>query len=284
MTAALVAAYLGWAQRQQAGAAAGAARPWTPELGILWQDYAGPRPVLIVLGTPLFTKFSGGFFRDPRLNEWEEAKRSIRVREVQKTLGSSYASPWYNFTGVGEATGAFLVGSLLGGRNTSVSLMRSIAVPWDDIARHNVVFLGSPKFIPQLKDMPFKQDFVIEGGALRNLRPRPGEPEVFPEVWAPSYAALLEDHAVITRVPGLHGHGGITILAASSTEGSWAAAEYVTRGQYAKELVARVGGGSRRLPEAYQVVVRAKFLRQVPVEILYVTHRVLEDHGNGPSR
>jgi hypothetical protein len=242
------------------------------------------RPILIALGTPLFTKFSGGFFRDPRLNQWEEAEGSDRVRKVQKALGSPYASPWHNFTGIGEASGAFLLCKLLLARKPDLWLKRSSAVSWEDVSAYNVVFLGSPKFNPQLKDIPFEQDFVIEGGSLRNLRPRPGDPPKFPEIWTPSHSALLEDHALVTRLPGLHGHGEITILAASSTEGTWAAAEYVTGPQHARDCVARLRLTSGRLPEAYQVVVRTKIKDGVPLEVSYVTHRVLRVPAGGPAR
>ena len=257
---------------------------WTSELELLWQPYLqSGRPILIVLGAPLFTKFAKGFFRDPRVNQWEEAERSERVRIVKEALGSSYASPWHNFTGIGEASGAFLLCKLLFPRTAGLSLKKSSALDWEDMSAHNVIFLGSPKFIPQLKDLPFDLDFVIEGGSLRNLRPRPGEPEKFPEVWTPSHGALLEDHALVTRLPGLHGHGDITILAASSTEGTWAATEYVTRPQHAKDLVSRLRLASGKLPESYQVVIRTRVREQVPIEMSYVTHRVLKPHAPAPS-
>lgn len=272
----VLAAYWRLALRRTEAQAAQTGQVWTPELELLWQPYLeSNRPVLIVLGTPLFTKFSGGFFRDPRLNEWEAAERSDRVRMVQKALGSPYASPWHNFTGIGEASGTFLLCKLLLTRTAGLSLKRSTAVSWEDLGTHNVVFLGSPKFNLQLKDIPFQQDFVIEGGSLRNLRPRPGEPQTFPEVWTPSHSMLLQDHALVTRLPGLHGHGEITILAASSTEGTWAATEYVSRPQHAKDLVARLRLASGEMPPAYQVVIWAKFKDQVPIETSYVTHRVL---------
>ncbi len=260
-------------------------KQWTPELELLWRPYLeSKRPVLIALGTPLFTKLSFGFFRDPRLNRWEDAERSDRVRVLQKALESPYASPSYNFTGIGEATSAFLLCKLLLGRTAGLSLKRSTTVSWEDVGTHNVIFLGSPKFNPQLKDIPFEQEFVIDGGSLRNLRPRPGEPEKFPEIWTPSHSTLLEDHALITRLPGLHGHGEITILAASSTEGTWAAAEYVTQPLHAADLVPRLRLASGNLPEAYQIVIRAKFNNQVPVETSYVIHRVLKAPPRGRAR
>jgi len=281
---ALLAAYWRLGPRQSEAQAVRTDQAWTPGLELLWRPYLGSsRPILIVLGTPLFTKFSGGFFRDPRRNEWEEAQQSDRVRLLQKALKSPYASPSYNFTGIGEASGTFLLCKLLLTRTAGLSLKRSSALSWDDIGAHNVIFLGSPKFIPQLKDIPFEQDFVIEGGSLRNLRPQPGEPQKFPEVWTPSHSALLEDHALVTRLPGLHGHGEITILAASSTEGTWAATEHVTRPKHAEELVARLRLASGKLPDAYQVVIRAKLKDQVPIETSYVTHRVLKVPAAPPA-
>jgi hypothetical protein len=106
-----------------------------------------------------------------------------------------------------------------------------------------------------------------------------GEPAVFPEVWEPDNGPLLEDHALVTRLPGLHGRGEITILAASSTEGTWAATEYVASRQHAADLVAKLRLPSGRLPDGYQVVVRARFKDQVPIETSYVTHRVLQTTG-----
>jgi hypothetical protein len=250
---------------------------WTRELELIWRPYlTGRRRILITLGTPLFTKFSGGFFRDPRLNTWAEAEPSDRLKSVQKALGSPYASPWHNFTGVGEATASFLLCKLLLTRTAGLSLKRSAAFSWEDLVAHNVVFLGSPKFNPQLKDIPFEEDFVIEGGSLRNLRPRPGEPAKFPEIWTPSHAALLEDHALITRIPGSQGRGEIMVLAASSTEGTWAAAQFVTDPLHARDLIAKLRGAPGELPEAYQVVIRGRFKDQVPIDTSYVTHRVLK--------
>lgn len=261
-----------------------ASQAWPADLKLLWRSYLeSNRPILIVLGTPLFTKFTGGFFRDPRLNLWEEAEQSGRVRAVQRALGSAYASPSYTFTGIGEAHGTFLLSKLFLTASARLGMKRSAALSWEDVGTHNVIFLGSPKFNPQLKDLPVELDFAIEGGSLRNLRPLPGEPEVFPETWTPRHAALLEDHALVTRLPGLHGRGEITILAASSTEGTWAATEYMTGHRHAADLVPRLRRPSGQLPDCYQVVLRAKFKDQVPIEISYVTHHVLKATGATPA-
>ncbi len=203
----------------------------------------------------------------------ESGSRNVTVLKALKN--SPRSSSDSNFTGIGEATGTFLLCKRLAGKRSDVLLKKSTAVSWEDIGSHNVIFLGSPKFNVQLEDMPFDQAFVIEGGALKNLKPQAGEPAEFAEVWTPSHSTILEDHALITRLRGLHGRGEITILAASSTEGTWAATEYVTSPEYARELVSRLRLPSGKLPQAYQVVIRAKFKDQVPVDASYVTHREL---------
>jgi len=176
---------------------------------------------------------------------------------------------------VGEAGGTFLLTRLLASKGLNLVFKRSTAFTWEDLSNHNAIFLGSPKFNPRLKEIPYEQDFVIEGGSLHSLRPQPGEPTEFPELWTPDHAAILEDYALVRRLPGLHGRGVITVLAASSTEGTWAATEYVTNPTYARELVGRVAAPNGRLPDAYQIVVRAKIKGGVPIGVSYVIHRAL---------
>jgi hypothetical protein len=271
----LVPAVTHWQREVRAARTAAPPAPLgTPELELLWRPFfEGGRPVLLVLGTPLFTKFSGGFFRSPRINDWEAAASSETVRKMQRLLSSDYAVPWHNYTGIGEATGAFLLAQLLSRRRIPVMLKRSSALAWEDLEHHNVIFLGSPKFNRQLLDLAASADFVIEGGVIRNRNPRPGEATEYRDVW-PNKAEIAEDYALIHHLPGLHGRGNILILGSSSTQGTWAAAQYVTEPTHVKELVARLGlAGPGRLPSSYQVVVRARFKQDVPVEVSYVTHR-----------
>ncbi len=265
---------------------AAAAAGWSRDLELFWQPFLeSRRPILIVFGAPLFTKFSGAFFRDPKLNVWEEAEQSDRMRKVQEAVGSRYAHPVFNYTGVGEANAIFLLAKLFQSRRPDCLLKRSTALTWDDLRTHNVILLGSPKFIPQLKELPFEQDFVIDRGSIRNLRPKAGELQSYKEVQTPSHSAVLEDYALVTRLPGLQGLGHIAILGSSSTEGTWAAADFVTASSHAAELVSRVRLPSGKLPDAFQVLIRAKFKDMVPVESSYVTHRVLEigARKGGPS-
>ena len=244
---------------------------------MIWAPYLeSGRPVLISLGSPLFTKFEGVFFRDPKINEWDQARQSDQWQRLQEALRSPRATPSHIYTGVGEATGAFILCKLLQGRVKDLSLRRSSLLSWADVGGSNLVFLGSPKFNLHLEDIPLEEHFELGRGGIRNAQPKDGEPSIFGETWNNDRSARLEDHALVARLPGLHAQGEITVLAGRSTEATLAAVEYVTQPEYARELVKKLQRASGDIPKFYQVVIKAAFKTQVPLKISYVTHRELE--------
>jgi hypothetical protein len=100
---------------------------------------------------------------------------------------------------------------------------------------------------------------------VQNLHPRDGEPKWFEEKWSAD-SRLEEGHALISRLPGLHGTGEMLTLAGSSTECTRAAAEFVTRPEYVTPFVRflRQRGG---VPGAFQTVIRARFKSGTPIAI-----------------
>ena len=165
-------------------------------------------------------------------------------------------------------------------RKPDLVLKRSNILSWDDVRNSNVIFLGPPKFNQLLSDLPTGDGFAIERGAIRNPHPQPGEQDAYRSTWSGDQMQLLEDYALIYHLPGLYDHGEIMMLGSASTEGIWAAAEYVTRPAYARDLVDRLKLPSGRLPRSYQVMIRVEFKQQVPWKISYVTHRVLKQPWN----
>ncbi|MGH9846891.1 MAG: hypothetical protein ACREEM_49975, partial [Blastocatellia bacterium] len=149
---------------------------WTPEMAAFWQPYLeSSRPVLLSLGTPLFARFEGGFFRDSTLNEWEEARRSPRLRELQTILQEREPAPSYIYTGVGEATALLLLHKSFLAARREPQIKRSNLLSWEDIANNNLIFVGSHKYNRHLRDLPVTRAFVIDGGEIRNLHPASGE-------------------------------------------------------------------------------------------------------------
>jgi hypothetical protein len=241
----------------------------------LWSPMVeSSRPAIISLGTPLFAKVSGDFFRSPALNDWKDSAGSEELKVLEKQLkGRAMAA--HPYTGIGEAMAAFELARLFLSRRKDVNLVLSSALSWDDVGRNEVIFVGPPKFNLYESDLPVQQDFIIQHGHLDNLHPRPGEPGSYSEAWSPDQSSPVEGYALIARLPGLHGAGTIMVLAATSTEGTRAAVEYVTRPEYALQLVGALRQSDHSMPKYFQAVVRAHFRSQTPIQIEQVAVHVL---------
>jgi hypothetical protein len=239
---------------------------WTPEMEELWRPFlSSPRPLMVAIGTPLFVKIGGNFFRDPTVNTWESAAGAEKVREVQRVLGGDTAGAFL-YTGIGEAEGAFELGRLLLMRNHDITIRASSQLTWEDIDRYNVIFLGSPKYNQQTLDLPIRQDFEISRSQIQNLRPAPGEPAAFEERFSADHVHLDEGHALISRLPGLHRTGDILVLAGSSTESTRAAAEFVTRPEYVSALVKQLHRHGD-MPPWFQLVIHVRYKSNTPIAI-----------------
>lgn len=249
---------------------------WSPEMEEFWGPFLSPsRPVMVVMGTPLFVKIGDSFFRDPSINDWDTASKSDRVAGVEHAAGASFSSAAFNYTGVGEAESAFELQRLLLAQGNNPIVQASNNLNWEDIVRYNMIFLGPPKYIPQLLELPVPQDFEILHSRVQNLHPAPGEPQFFEEKWSPNRDNLEEGHALISRLPGLHGTGEILVLAGSSTESTRAAAEFVTHPEYVASLVHQMHeqGG---VPKWFQLVVRVQFKSKTPISIRLVAFHSLK--------
>jgi hypothetical protein len=269
---ALTAGYAGWRLGQNRSTLP---RFTSAEVRELWRPFLDdPRPAVVSLGAPLFAKVQGTFFRDPVMNSWDKAQDSNGVKELEQALGGK-AVPQNPYTGVGEASAAFELARLFLSQNKDLNLAVSSGLTWEDIGRNNVIFVGPPKYNLQTRDLPVEMDFAVEHSRVVNRHPRPGEPPSYNETWSADRAVLQEGHALISRLPGLHGTGYIMMLASTSTEGTRAAVEYVTRPDYAARLVRSLRGKDGVLPKYFQVVVRAQFKSQVPIHVEQVTAHVL---------
>jgi len=250
---------------------------WTPELESLWGPFLqSNRSLLVCLGTPMFVRFPDfGFFRDPKVNDWQEIEKSERFTAVRKMLGGKGIYPSYAYTGAGEASAAFLLSELLSARKRNVLLTRSSTLSWQQIVDDDVVFIGPPKFNLQLQAAALAQDIVIEPAGIRNQKPQPGEPIFLPDRLAPERPSEGETHALISRTPGLSGVGELLLIAGNASPDTLAAAEWLTQPQRARDLVGRLRTPSGEIPRYFQAVVKVTFEQGTPVRSSYVFHHVL---------
>ena len=250
---------------------------WTPELESLWEPFLqSNRPLMVCLGTPMFVRFPDfGFFRDPKVNDWQEIEKSQRFTAVRKMLGGQGIFASYAYTGAGEASAAFLLSGLLSTRKRDVLLTRSSILSWQQVVDDDVVFIGPPKFNLQLQAAALAQDIVVEPEGIRNQKPQPGEPVFLHDRLVPERPSEGETHALISRTQGLSGAGELLVIAGNGSPDTLAAAEWLTEPARARELVRRLRTPSGEIPRYFQAVVKVVFKQGIPVQSSYVFHHVL---------
>ena len=175
---------------------------------------------------------------------------------------------------MGEAGGAFELAKLLAARRPDLVLTRSSVLSWEDIGNSNTIFLGPPKLVPHLKDIPLEQELVLDSdhSLIRNVHPGPGEPATFPDRPRPGET---DTNALISRLPGLHGRGEVFVFASNWTGGTLGAVHYATGRDYARDLVQHLRQPSGKLPRHYQILVKVSIQNRYPVKVTYLLHRVL---------
>ncbi len=255
----------------------------------LWGDFLrSSEPVLVVYSNTLFQG---------------TAEEGMKLLKSLDSPGSSLGSPIIpqseieqsgqpvieHYTGIGEVMGSYFLGDFFARVRHTSRVKRSLLLTWDDLKTENIVVLGSPAENFFLRDLPQKQDFIFkpmeeDGGkksfGVVNTRPRQGEPQrYFAKQDGPSRSQISEDYSVISLLQGLDGKKRMLILAGITTLGTQAAAEYVTKSDYIRDLIKHLNtapaGEPPKLPANYQVLVRVKVNGGVPVQISYITHHVL---------
>ena len=255
--------------------AAASTSPAPAEIETFWGPvFADGRPVVLSLGTPMFIRFRGGRIRAGGIDDPEKANADPRIKRIIGMFNTEKPQASYIYTGVGEAEGAFQLAKLFTRFNRDLQLRRSSSITWEEISENNLVILGSAKYNPQIRDLPLQQTFIVEQNGVANLHPRPGEPEKFLRRYTEDADRnIVEEYAVISRLPGVNGRGSIVVLGASATEGTAAAVQYATDPVHLRSLFGHIANNTGKVPKYFEVVVRVQFRSMVPVVTEYLTHR-----------
>jgi len=256
----------------------------------LWGDLLqSPEPFLVVFSNTLFQG---------------TAEEGMKLLKSLDSPGSSLGSPAIpqelnaaekkgpvieHYTGTGEVMGVYFLGDFFTRVKHPFRVKRSLLLTWDDLKTENLVVLGSPAENLFLRDLPQKQDFLFRPMkdekqkntfGLINTKPKEGEqPTYIAKQDGPSRSQISEDYAVVSLLQGLDQKTRLLILAGITTLGTQAAAEYVSRPEYVKDLITHLNtappGAPPKLPTYYQVLVKVKVNGGVPVQVSYLTHHVL---------
>jgi len=258
----------------RAAASVAPAPPLSPELRALWGPFLeGSAPLLIAFDVRLFfyAPAAGLVVRDYQVNVPSEVAGSARLEAFRRQVGETELRETRDYADFGTVHAAFLLGRLLGNR-PDIGLKHSSSLDWQDIWNSHLIFIGKPNLNPTVSSLLEGKDFSIDEVGVHNLRPREGEPASY--VSATTHGSG-EKYAVITRLRGPQPGRFLLLLSSAAAELMWALAESVTNPGHVAEIMSQLRTPAGAYPEQFQVVIRAVFQSNVPVEIGYVTHRVL---------
>lgn len=255
-------------------ATAPAAAALSPELRALWGPFLeGSAPLLIAFDVRLFfyAPAAGLVVRDYQVNVPSEVAGSARLDAFKRQVGETELRETRDYADFGTVHAAFLLGRLLGNR-PDIGLKHSSSLDWQDIWNSHLIFIGKPNLNPTVSSLLEGKDFGIDDSGVHNFRPREGERKHYQSATTHGSG---EKYAVITRLRGPQPGRFLLLLSSAAAELMWALAESVTNPGHVAEIMSHLQTPAGAYPDQFQVVIRAVFQSNVPVEIGYVTHRVV---------
>lgn len=187
---------------------------------------------------------------------------------------------WDHYTGVGEVLAVHDLDEVFGALRQRIRVKRGSLFSLDDAKNNDLIFVGSPSENLTLLDIPGTQEFVfrrLDSGprkgdlAVMNMHPEPGEEKAF--LASPSSSPLTEDYAVLALMPGLNPPHSVMILAGTTTFGTQAAVEFVSRQSSVQTLLSRLAVSKAADMKPFEALLRIKVTRGVPVEMELVAVR-----------
>lgn len=187
-----------------------------------------------------------------------------------------------HYTGVGEVLAVHELDRVFVLLNRHLRVKRGTLFSLDDAKNNDLIFVGSPAENLTLLEIPSTTEFVfrvLDSGprkgdlAVINVHPQPGEPTI--SLASLPHHPITEDYAVISLAPGLDPERSVLILAGTTTMGTQAAAEYVSRPDSLAELLRRLGVSKAADLKPFEALLRVTVRQGVPVisDIVAVRNR-----------
>jgi len=282
---AVAAAWLYWSNRQlqqQAVVATAGPDPTlsSEESRAVWSPFVDdPQPPLLVLSSPTVPRFINS--ADPQML----AARAIPLSPEQTRLlvsSPEFKGQWAGgdsprlipslgmYTGMGEAIGLHRLTDLFRTANKNILLKQSRQVSAADLKYRNVVLLGSIYVNEWSRRLPSVEKFSYTFNAtIENRDPRPGEEREYKPRFDPQTGELATDYALVTVKPNVSGEHAVMTLAGIFSEGTEAAAEFVTTRNHLAALGQRLRqlGGPAGPPKYYQALLKVGVENGTPTTI-----------------
>jgi hypothetical protein len=250
---------------------------------LIWEPFLKDEsPTLVVLSNPTVYRF------------WNQADpeslsaRSINLTAAEtdalaKTLGREQFALKHNllprlvpssdeYTGLGEAVGLYRIATLFNGIDRNIRLKQSRTVSAEDLKNNHVILLGSVWVNEWSGKISIKEDFISSaGGTILNQNPLPGEQREYSARFDGKTGKLIEDYSLITVKPNISEKNTVMVLAGTHSEGTEAAAEYLTGEDRLAALNKRLFEFESGPPRYFQVLLKVAIDNGIPTTISTVT-------------
>jgi hypothetical protein len=194
------------------------------------------------------------------------------MRYYDSARDSKATTVFDHYTGVGEVLAVHNLDVVFSQLHQNLKVKRGSLFSLDDAKNNDLIFIGSPSENLTLLDIPSTHEFVFKqvdccdrkgDTEIINVHPQPSEGNHF--LASPSHSPLVEDYAVVALVHGLNPSRFELILAGTTTIGTQAAVEYVTRQNSLEELLLRLSVSNSGELKPFEAVIRVKVAHGVPV-------------------
>src|SRR5215813_2654858 len=149
-----------------------------------------------------------------------------------------------HYTGVGEVLAIHNLDLVFGALHQSLRVKRGSLFSLDDAKNNDLIFIGSPGENLTLLDIPSTKEFTFQrkqdgtrAGNMEIVNAHPAAGEAASYMASPSNVPMTEDYAVVALVKAINPEHYELILAGTTTIGTQAAVEYVSRENYLNELL-----------------------------------------------
>lgn len=264
----------------------------TEDFKAVWSPFVDdPESPLIVLSNPTVYRFLNDADPDSlarrAIQMTPDQTRSLRDALEFKGQYSGGDSPRLipslgMYTGMGEAVGVYRLTDLLRASNKTILLRQSRHVGAADLKYRNVILLGSIYVNEWSRRLPTVENFVYTFSAtIENRDPLPGEERTYKPQFNEQTGEMSVDYALITVKPNVSGEHAVMTLAGIFSEGTEAAAEFVTTRNHLTLLGQRLRqlGGQNAPPKYYQALLKVEVENGTPTTITLLSLRTLPEAG-----
>ena len=181
------------------------------------------------------------------------------------------------FTSLGETVGLHRITRLFEKMGKTVLVKQSRSLKNEEMSSHDTILLGSVWIDDWMQNDPIKKCFINSASATligQHLSSR--DEQEFSAKYDERTGKLVEDYAIITVKPGMSEKHTMMVLAGTHSEGTQAAAEYLTDEGHLADLNRRLIRSEGDFPKYFQVLLKISVNNGLPTEISVVDARDLQ--------